>query len=127
MSEYGYSPHGIRMSFLLEALGSASLLTRIVIRLAKHFFKLLRSGVECLIVLVVMGLWVPERAQPSRSRPLFMPISARTCSLDEASLARANALLDTLSEHIDILHADYYDVGDLVKLNERRICMDLNV
>jgi hypothetical protein len=32
---------------------------------------------------------------------------------------RVTALFNTLSEHIDIFHADYYDVVDLAELNER--------
>jgi hypothetical protein len=86
---------------------------------AKHFFKLLRKGVDFPTVLAEIGFWVPERPHPLRTRPLFMPIRARTCPLAEAPLARAIALLNTLSEHIDIFHADYFDFVDLVELNER--------
>jgi hypothetical protein len=62
------------------------------------------------------------------SRLLFMSNRTRICALAEAPLVRAIALLNTLSDHIGIFHADYYDVVDLVESNEWEfVCTYLNV
>jgi hypothetical protein len=57
----------------------------------EEFFKLVWGGVDNPPTLPEIGFWVPERHRPSRPRPLFIPVGARTCALSDA-LTRAISL-----------------------------------
>jgi hypothetical protein len=83
----------IRLQYSL----SHSLRTTRNVYIDKHFFKLVQAGVDNPPTLAEIGFWVPERHQPSR----FIPVGARTRVLSDASLTRANSLLNRLSEEIE--------------------------
>lgn len=107
MREFGYYPCMYPTKFLMGSLGCDSLRSRRIVYLGKHFYKLLRGGVDNPEILSSIGLWVPERSYPLRSRPLFRPIKARTRVLADAPISKAIALLNGLSEHLDLFHVDY--------------------
>jgi hypothetical protein len=94
-------------ALLLGLLGCHSLWTRKSVYLGKHFFKLIRGGVDNPTILAEIGFWVPERPRPSRSRPLFIPVRARTHALSDAPLTKAISLLNRLSEDVDLFNVDY--------------------
>jgi hypothetical protein len=78
-----------------------------LLKLIRHFFKSIRGGVDNPTILTEIGFWVPERPRPTRSRPLFIPVKARTRALSDAPLTRAIPLLNRLSEEIDLFNVDY--------------------
>jgi hypothetical protein len=91
LRERGFYPFIFPTAFFLGCWGAT-----LSLYLGKHFFKLIRAGMDNPTILTEIGFWVPERPRPSRSRPLFIPVRARTRVLSDAPLTRAISLLNRL-------------------------------
>ena len=107
LKEFGYYPFLFPSDFVLGSTGYNSLSSRRNVYVAKHFWKLLRGVVDNPTMLAQLSLWAPEGGHALRSRPLLMPVKARTGALANSPLAIAVKLLNTVHQDVDLFSATY--------------------
>ena len=114
---FGRYPFLYPSAFILGALGYDTLTSRRKLYIAKHFFKLIRGVVDNPTILEEVQLWVPEIPRESRSRPIFMPVRARTSALADSPMAIAIQLLNKLALHIDLFNGSYNELVRFMSFN----------
>ena len=107
LKEFGCYPFLFPSDFVLGTTGYNSLSSRRMVYLAKHFWKLLRGIVDNPSMLAQLSLWAPEDIHDLRSRPLLLPVRARTGAFANSPLAIAVRLLNTVHPNVDLFSATY--------------------